>query len=197
MRSATPDLSALLEQMLTLETLDRLPRTGFLQRGVSRAESVAEHSWHVATVAWTLLPYCCPLDEFRVLELALLHDVGEQIIGDLPRPAKRLFPKGAKETAEEIAMGEVLAASKGRAAVLASELRSGSSPEAQFVHQCDQLQLLLKTATYADWNEGASEQFFRDLTAETNAAFATHKDPPQFAIFGELRRALIQRRRNS
>ena len=189
MPDQTYDCEALLEQFQRLEGLDLIPRTGYLQRGIRDPESVAEHSWHVATIAWSLLPYVQPLNDVRALELGLLHDVGERLIGDLPRPARRLFPEGAKEEAEEIAMGEVLAASGERGKALAAELRTGTSLEARFIHHCDHFQLLLKTATYADWQRGSSSQFFDDLMAKSTIQ-AARNDNAQFAIFDELREAL-------
>ncbi len=192
MSEAPYSSEALLNQLQLLEGLDLIPRTGYLQHGVNDPESVAEHSWHVATVAWTLLPYAQPLNDMRALELALFHDVGERLIGDLPRPVRRLFPEGAKENAEEIAISEVLAASGDRATELAAELRAATSGESRFVHHCDRLQLLLKTATYAEWRRGACDRFFDELVHNSDGQRRTNSDA-QFVIFDELREVLIRR----
>ena len=184
-------IDPLIDQLLSLEGLDLIPRTGYLQRGVRSPESVTEHSWHVAVVAWTLLPFVQPIDQAKALELALLHDVGELLIGDLPRPARRLFPPNAKEIAEKQAVVEVLHASSDRATALADDLRHKHSLESRFVHHCDRLQLLLKTATYAQRNEGESAAFLRELGAQPHRPAAN--DAEQFAIFDELRGALLAR----
>ena len=44
----------LLDTLLELQGLDRVPRTGYALRGVDNPESVSEHSWHVTFLAWTL-----------------------------------------------------------------------------------------------------------------------------------------------
>lgn len=178
----------LLEQLLDLERLDQIPRTGYLQRGVEPAESVAEHSWHVATIAWTLLPEVQPLDDLRVLELALLHDVGELTLGDIPKPGAALLPAGAKHVAEDRALRMILRASGPRTVAIADELESRSTREARFVHACDQLQLLIKTLLYARWKRGETAAFLTRLLGSPN------DDPPpwadEFGPLGELREAV-------
>ena len=90
----------LLDLLLEAQTLDRVPRMGFLLRGVSRPESVAEHSYHVALLVLLLAPRVPEVDAARAVAMALLHDLAELRIGDLPRTVARYFPTGAKETAE-------------------------------------------------------------------------------------------------
>ena len=45
--------STLLETLLELQHLDRVPRMGFVLRGVADPESVSEHLWHVTMLVWT------------------------------------------------------------------------------------------------------------------------------------------------
>ena len=52
--------------------LKLLPRTGWLQRGVAHAESVAEHTFGVAVLALLIGDSVTGLDRGRTLELALL-----------------------------------------------------------------------------------------------------------------------------
>jgi len=40
--------SDLLDLLLEVQNLDRIPRLGYLLSGVSDPESVSEHTWHVA-----------------------------------------------------------------------------------------------------------------------------------------------------
>ena len=39
---------SLLDLFLELQLLDRIPRAGYVLRGVAYPESVTEHSWHTA-----------------------------------------------------------------------------------------------------------------------------------------------------
>ncbi|MEX2314675.1 MAG: HD domain-containing protein, partial [Thermomicrobiales bacterium] len=65
--------------------LKRLRRTGWLDRGVAGPESVADHSWGVALLAWLLARDQPGLDRERVLLLGLVHDLPEAVAGD-PTP---------------------------------------------------------------------------------------------------------------
>ena len=67
----------LLELLMELQNLDRVPRMGYALRGVADAESVAEHTFHVALLVWALAPSTPGVDTRRALELALVHDLAE------------------------------------------------------------------------------------------------------------------------
>lgn len=49
-----------------------------------RAESVAEHSWRLAFMAMLLKGEVENIDLGRVLEMCILHDLGEAMTGDIP-----------------------------------------------------------------------------------------------------------------
>src|SRR5262245_57028480 len=69
--------------------LKATPRTGWIDRGVpvGEAESVADHSFRVALLAWLAAHLAAAddpaLDVDRVLALALIHDLAEALTGDL------------------------------------------------------------------------------------------------------------------
>ena len=150
----------LLDLCLELQILDRVPRSGYVLRGVDHPESVTEHSWHVLFLVWALGSRIEGLDVHRAVEIALVHDLAELRIGDLPRVASRYFPEGAKKTAELAAMGEILAPLPERALGLYREYQEGTSPEARLVKACDKLQLMLKVTVYERWGTGALGEFW-------------------------------------
>lgn len=83
------DVSAgLLRLAQQVHRLKRIPRQGWLDRGVSplETESVADHSMGVALLAWMSALEAqaagAELDPARVLMLALIHDLPEADIGD-------------------------------------------------------------------------------------------------------------------
>lgn len=49
-----------------------------------RTESVAEHSWRVALMAFLLKDEFADLDVNRVMAMCLIHDLGECFTGDIP-----------------------------------------------------------------------------------------------------------------
>jgi putative hydrolase of HD superfamily len=151
---------SLLEVFLEIQALDRMPRSGYALRGVANPESVTEHSWHVLFMVWTLGASLPGFDLARAVELALVHDLAELRIGDLPRTAGRYFPAGAKQAAETAALDDILAPLPERARRLHAEYQEGATPEARLVKACDKLQLMIKVAVYESWGTGALAEFW-------------------------------------
>jgi len=179
---------SLLGLLIELQALDRVPRMGYALRGVAEPESVAEHSFHVAILVWSLAPRIPGIDLGRALELALVHDLGEVRIGDLPMTAGRYFDDGAKHRAEERAFLELLAPLGERASSLAAELAEHASPEARLVKACDKLQLMIKVATYQGWGAGGLDEFW-----ENGGNFPDSEFEPVQQLYDALRRWNLDR----
>lgn len=137
----------LIETLLELQNLDRVPRLGFSLNGVTDPESVSEHSWHVAFLVWCLSARIPGVDRLRAIELALVHDAAEVRLGDLPKTASRYFPERAKARAEQAAASDLFA-SIPEALDRHLEYSDGDTPEARLVKACDKLQLVLKLIVY-------------------------------------------------
>lgn len=153
---------SLLDLFRELQILDRVPRSGYVLRGVADGESVAEHSWHVLFLVWALGLRVPDLDLTRALELALVHDLAELRVGDLPSTAKRYFEPGAKAEAERAAMEEILAPLPERTRDLFAEYQEGKTREARLVKACDKLQLLVKVDVYETWGAGGLAEFWNN-----------------------------------
>ena len=149
-------------------------RTGWLDRGVPPAEteSVADHSWRTALLAWLAASSTAELDADRVLKLALVHDLAEAVTGDHPpydpadvpdaADARRAFldrrhvraeeRHAAKRAAEAAAMTDLLRelpwTLAGPLADLWRELTEGETVEARFVKQADKLETYLQSREY-------------------------------------------------
>ena len=174
---------SLLDLFLELQILDRVPRSGYVLRGVHDPESVTEHSWHVLFLVWTLGARIEEIDLTRAVEIALIHDLAELRVGDLPRTASQYFPEGAKNTAEMAAMRDVLAPLPERALDLYREYQDGKTPEARLVKACDKLQLMLKVAVYQRWGTGALAEFWENPDNFPDGGFQVVQE-----LFEELRR---------
>jgi len=172
----------LLELLLELQTLDRVPRMGFVLRGVPEPESVAEHGWHVAFLVWAVGARVDGLDLARALEIALVHDLAEVRTGDIPLVASRYYAEGAKEEAERGVFEEVLGPLAGRAGELLAEYRAAESLEARLVKACDKLQLILKVAAYERWGSRGLGEFW-----ENPGNFKDYRIGPVRELFEELR----------
>ena len=161
-----PGLSRLAE---AAGKLKRVRRKGWVDRGVADAESVADHSYRLAVLAWALARGR-GLDADRALRIALLHDLAEAEVGDetpfdaavaeagfdparFDAPAPRDEARRAAKHARELAAIEALAGALGpelgeELRTLVSEYQGQSSPEARLVKELDRVETLLQAEEY-------------------------------------------------
>ena len=86
---------ALLDTLQMAERLKDTTRHSYTSGG--RHESVAEHSWRAALMAYWLKDTFPEADMDKVIRMCLIHDLGEAFTGDIPA-----FCKSVKDnTAEE------------------------------------------------------------------------------------------------
>ena len=158
------NLLGLYNQIITLK---QLPRTGWLQRGVARPESVAEHSFGVAALALLVGDVVGGLDRGRLLAIAMLHDMAEALLSDLPASATRLLGAEAKHAAERRAIEELFGRLPGCAEYLAlwEEYAGGGSREARLVKGLDRVEMLAQALAYERAGSRALAEFWSDAGA--------------------------------
>ncbi len=108
--------------------------------GLDRYENSAEHSWQIAMLATSLLPYAAePVDGARVVEMLLVHDIGEIDTGDVLLYADTDWAaqKAAERAAVERIFGLLPAAQRERFLARWIEFDAESTPEARFAHAVD------------------------------------------------------------
>jgi putative hydrolases of HD superfamily len=151
----------LVDAVQFLDRLASLPRTGWLLRGVTDVESIAEHSYGVAVVAAMLVDDLrergVTVDGEKVLRMALVHDAAEVFTGDIPMPAKSAAFKAALSAQEDALLARVL--TKTDHAVW-HESENGESLEARVVKAADKVQMLIKALTYEKQKRGHLDEFF-------------------------------------
>ena len=173
----------LLESLSTLGRLDRLPRTGWLLRGVEPCESIAGHVVAVAQLAAVVAPRePIALDLGQVLTMALLHDAPEACSGDLPSPASRHLPEGAKRAMEAGLARELLEPMGAEAHAAWEEFQAQESAEARFVKLCDRVQLGLRLLEYVRAGWRGLEEFEGGLRS---------LDCGEFTALAELHAAVL------
>lgn len=165
--------ASLLDLLLELQTLDRVPRSGYFLRGISDCESVSEHTFQLALLVWLLAAEEPALDRGHAVELALFHDLAELRIGDLPRTATTYLAAEVKHAAERRAAADILAPADPRANALYEEYEEGSSTEALFVRACDKLQLMIKVTVYESWGHRGLAEFWGNPANFPPSGFAS------------------------
>lgn len=180
------DPSALVEAFFELNHLKQLFRQGWLRRGVpvERCESVAEHVFSMALLAWWVADAAFPeLDRDAVLRMVLVHELGEIYTGDII-PGDNV-PAQEKHRLEREGFWQVVGKLPRGAEYLAlwEAFEAGESAEARFARQLDRLEMAFQAAVYESQGFANMEEFF----ASTRAALS---DPRLVAIFEDLRKAI-------
>jgi putative hydrolase of HD superfamily len=155
------DLLTLYTQIATLKLL---PRTGWLQRGVAQPESVAEHTFGVTALALLAGGATADLDRGKLLAIAMLHDMAEVLLSDLPASARRFIGADHKHDAERRALDELLARLPNRAEYVGlwEEYARGCSREARLVKALDRVEMLAQALAYERAGSRAMGEFFED-----------------------------------
>jgi putative hydrolase of HD superfamily len=158
------------EFMELISSLKELQRTGWKQHKVTGIiDTTASHSFGVAVLSW-LFAKGSRVDLEKVLEMALVHDLVESVIGDLtPNEAKRID----RDRLEENGFKKVERKLPPRLAYeiksLIHEYRGGTTEEAKIVRVCDKLETLFQAHFYRKSNrlsENSYREFFRYAEGE-------------------------------
>ncbi len=175
-------METLLRALLALVPLDRLPRTGWIQRGVASPESIAGHALGAAHLALGLAPRVePPLDVDRVVALAVIHDAPEASLGDIPRSGSRALPEGAKREGERRAAELLLTPLGETARERYEEFDLGETREARLAYLCDRLQLGVRLLAYERAGQRGLEEFWGTIEGLDCSEF-----PPAEALRGAL-----------
>lgn len=174
----------LLRLFSRLDRLAELPRTGWLVAGVDEPESIADHVFGVAIVAmWLADRVEADVDTERLLRIALLHDAGEALLTDLPRPVKELIGRDDVDEAEAEACRRLFVDVDGWEESVEAYRRQ-ESDEARLVKAADRIQMAAKALVYRSQGRGDVERFGEELESI---------DDYGFPIVGEIFERLRER----
>lgn len=139
-----------LDALLTAYALKDETRTGWELRGVRGPESVAAHSWGVALLC---LHYAdvAGVDADRALRMAVVHDVGEAVVGDLPTradPAAETYDPAEKERRERAAVDDLAAGLGDDLRTLWTAYEARDSDVARFVKDMDLVDMCAQAVVY-------------------------------------------------
>lgn len=161
-------LSPLVSAYYELNHLKQLYRQGWLRCGIppERCESVAEHIFSMAMLAWWIVDAHFPqLDRDRVIRMILVHELGEIYTGDIiPGDAVPLAEKHRREregfwqVVGKLPKGEEYLA-------LWEEFEAGATPEARFVRQIDRLEMAFQARVYQQQGFEDMNEFFASADA--------------------------------
>ena len=173
----------LINFFIDLGRLKKMPKRGWVLIGVKDPESVSDHSFRVAVMAWLLAKEKKEkLNIEKVIKIALAHDLCETFCGDLtPYDYGSLLPEDKKEwprsfdkwprlSGEEKVkrnkekyqresdslkrlLSDLPLPAKKEIMALWQEYEKGSNKEARFVKQINRLETLFQALEYARENK--------------------------------------------
>ena len=126
--------------------------------GHGRNENDAEHSWHMAVMAYVLREYANEeVDIAKVMLMCLIHDIVEIDAGDTyAYDEKNLLTQKEREDAAKERIFSILPAEqKEELIALFDEFEAYETPESKFAHVMDNLQPLMLNHSNggSDWRE--------------------------------------------
>ena len=126
--------------------LKEIPRAGFAFLGAGR-ESVAEHSFAAAFIAYVMAKLEPGVDGLRLITMCLLHDLPESRIGDLNYVQKKYVTadedRAIADATENLPFG-------GDVSGLLAEFNAQETEAARLAHDADQLAFILDLKSISD-----------------------------------------------
>ena len=131
-----------LDLMHTLEKLKCAPRHSWTSSG--RRESVAEHSWRLAMMAYFVQDEFPGADLRKLLCMCLFHDVGEAFTGDIPAFEKTEADGAAEDAALEAWRNSLPAPYCRTLTPLFAEMAAQETLEARLYKALDKMEALIQ-----------------------------------------------------
>ncbi len=146
-----------LEILHVAERLKDTPRHCTTTNG--RTESVAEHSWRVSLMASLLRHEFPDLDMDKVVNMCLIHDLGECFTGDIPAFVKTDADRKTEDTLLEQWVKSLPEEISSDLSALYKEMDAQKTAEAKLYKALDKLEALIQhnESPLSTWSENEYE----------------------------------------
>lgn len=169
MRNNSPTHKSVLQFLLEAGRLKSEARRGWILKvGITRPESVADHSYRTTLMAM-LFADLRGLDTLRAMKMAILHDLPEAIVGDaMPGETSAIQRRAHEQGAIEHLLSNLPAPVKSQYSALWQELTENNSDEAKMVRELDKLEMAIQAHEYVKL--GFSKTRLREFLATAREA---------------------------
>ena len=146
-----------LEILHVAERLKDTPRHCTTTKG--RTESVAEHSWRVSLMAFLLRREFPDVDMDRVVDMCLIHDLGECFTGDIPTFVKTDSDRSAEDNLLDQWVSSLPEEVASDLKSLYAEMDAQETKEAKIYKAMDKLEALIQhnESPLSTWSENEYE----------------------------------------
>ena len=148
-------MDRIVEFLFETMLLKRVRRTGYQFLGPGK-ESVAEHTFGVMCIAWTLARLTPEADAGRLLAMCLVHDMPEARMGDLNYVQKQYVAADERLAVAHLTQGLPFGADIRE---LIDAFNAGTALEARLARDADQLAFLLDLKSLSDMGYAAPDKW--------------------------------------
>jgi len=143
------DLTKLVAFFKKAGQLKKVSRSGWIRVGIKSPESVADHTFRTALLCM-VFSRLEGLDELKMLQMALIHDLPEVIVGDLTPSEKVKANKKNEEDAMKSLLAFLPKEVRCRYIEVWHEYANGETVEAKAVRQLEKLEMALQAREYEE-----------------------------------------------
>lgn len=160
MKEKQNNIKKIINFLFEITVLKRIPRSGWRDIGIENPDSVAEHAFIVAQIAY-ILARMEGIDAEKSVLMALFHDNGEARIGDTNLLTKIYL--GGYKTAEAKAFFEQVKNLPGNKEIkkIYQEYEERKTPEAILAKDADWLELAIQAKHYLDSGNKAAKLWIK------------------------------------
>jgi len=140
--------------LMILQRLKATKRTGWVRKGVSGPESIADHMYRMSVMAMIAADGDPSIDQTKCIKLAIVHDIAEALAGDIA-PSDGVS-KAEKHRLETTALAEMLGRLGTDRGVsremrqLWEEYEAGETSEARLLKDMDKVEMILQAHEYEE-----------------------------------------------
>ncbi|CAO3582033.1 unnamed protein product [Absidia cylindrospora] len=145
----------------TIENLKRTKRTGWIDNGINKPESIADHMHRMGIMA--MLVDDPSLQRDKCIKMAIVHDLAEAVVGDItPHAGVSKQDKFTMEKNAMIGFQDLLNDTTMAKEIVSlwQEYEDAQTPEALFVKDLDKFEMIVQALEYEKSDGKPLESFF-------------------------------------
>lgn len=151
-------------------------RTGWVLRDINDCEPIAGHMYRMSMMTFLLDkdPEVEELDRIKCMEIALVHDLAESLVGDItPYCGISREEKRDREIQAMKEIAELIKPNGDKLMELFYEYEKGETAEAKFVKDLDRLDMVMQAFEYEkrDGSPAKLQEFFDSTEGKFNHPF--------------------------
>ena len=140
-------LFKLIKFFKTAGKLKRVPRAGWVDVGIQKPESVADHTLRTTIICMIYSDFK-DVDQLKLLRMALIHDLPEALMGDLTPSQKTLEKQKEEDTIMKQILNYLPKKQSEQYLMVWNEYLEGTTKEAKIVRQLEKLEMALQAKEY-------------------------------------------------